>query len=89
MRESSCCLMGMEFQFYKMKTFRRLAAQQRVYVQHYSTAHLTMVAMINFMLCFFKHNLKKNKLKYQGLERVQSLWNFAGRNVKWYSHFVR
>ena len=30
---------------------------------------------------------KKKRSEYQMLAKIQSNWDIAGRNVKWYSHF--
>ena len=59
------CLMGMEFQFYKIKG---LGSQMVIMVaQHYQCIlyhlpiYLKIVTMIHFILCVFQNNLKNGK----------------------------
>ena len=54
----NCCLIGIEFQFGKLKKLWLLLPQQCKYIEHPWTWHLAMVKMVNFMLCSFYHNKK-------------------------------
>lgn len=59
--------MGIRFQFCKMKKFWR-SVQQCEDIKHYSTAHLKMVKMVNFVVCFIFYTtvLKKKSEKGNG-----------------------
>lgn len=72
-QEMGSCLMGTEFQFYKMKKFWRSASQHANTLNTNYTIHLKMVKRVNFMFFFLYHNknkTKQNKNQHNIFERA-------------------
>lgn len=62
-------LIGIEFQFYKIKRVMGMAevtvTGQCECILYHWTVHLNVVKMVNFVLCVFYHNKKRKKISSQ------------------------
>lgn len=73
-------LMGIKFQFYKMKrvleTMVMMAAQYKC-TQYHWTGHFNMVKIVSFMLCVFYHSKKIGRKPSNSLSSPQNLYTYS------------